>query len=301
MILDLPTSEDFKRSGVTYLNLAFSRVLGLLRHLDQSEVHIWDIDGSVTSEYWEAAQEPLATAKTLLHQGCEFLIKGRICQVSPYLLLSQNPNKWPSNCAKKDVSFSDYRTIDAQDLLKVADTVCKDRFPDQFVTLFNRIRQDRNKLTHTAKSGVILDPSNILKDILNIYSSLFKSSDWLKQRRIYLSNNYEAIVYSTDHINCYLSWELLKVFSLLKPSEVQKYFGYNKKQRAYICPVCDCVEQFKIGQLKPNKPDSTNLSCVICEKLVPILRKSCKHCRGNVLDKSYFCLSCGSPNKILKL
>jgi hypothetical protein len=272
-----------------------------LRHLDQSEVHVWDSDGSVTSEYWEAAQEPLAIAITLLHQGCEFLVKGKICQVSPYLLLSQNPNKWPSDCAKKDVSFSDYRTIDAQDLSKVANTVCKDRLPDQFVTLFDSIRRDRNKLIHTAKSGVILTPYKILKDILNIYSNLFKSSDWLKQRRGYLSNNFETIVYSTDHINCYLNWELIKVFSLLKPGEVQKHFGYNKNQRAYMCPVCDCVERFKIAQLKPNEPDSTNLSCIICGKLIPIVRESCKYCPGNVLDKSYQCLSCAAPNRITKL
>jgi len=301
MILNIPTSEDFIRSGIGYLNLSFSQVLRLLRHLDESNVHVWDSDGSVTSEYWEAAQEPLATAITLLHQGCEFLIKGRICHVSPYLLLSQNPSKWPSDCAQKNIPFSDYRTVDAQDLVKVANTVCKERLPDQFLTLFDRIRRDRNKLTHTTKSGVILVPENILKDILDTYSHLVRSSGWLKQRRNYLSNNYETIVYSNDHINCYLSWELLKVFSLLKPSEIQKYFGYNKRQRAYVCPSCNCVERFKIAQLKPNEPGSTNLSCIICEKSIPVVRKSCKHCRGNVLSRSYVCLSCSSPNKILKL
>jgi len=301
MILDFPTSSDFKLSGLSYLNLSFSRVLRLLWHFDESEVQAWDSDGSATSEYWEAAQEPLATAVTLLHQACEFLIKSLICEVSPYLLISQSPNKWPSGCSIKDISFSEYRTVDAQDLVKIANTVCEERLPEAFITLFDRIRRDRNKLTHTAKSGVVLIPEKTLKDILNTYSFLVQSTGWVEQRRIYLSNNYETIVYSSDHINCYYSWELLRVSSLLSPSEVKKYFAFNKKQRAYICPACDCIEKFKVAYLNPNKPDSESLSCIICGKSIPIVRKSCKYCRGNVLSKSNVCLLCGSPNEIIKL
>ncbi|MCP3873035.1 MAG: hypothetical protein GY699_07765 [Desulfobacteraceae bacterium] len=301
MIVDIPKPSDFKLSGINYLNLSFSRVLRLLWHLDESEVCVWDSDGSVTSEYWVAAQEPLATAVTLLYQACEFLIKGLICEVSPYLLISLSPNKWPSGCSTKDISFSEYRTVDAQDLVKITNTVCENRLPDQFITLFDRIRRDRNKLTHTAKCGVVLIPDDILKDILNAYSILVQSTDWIEQRRNYLSNNYETIVYSSDHINCYYSWEILKVSSFLTPSEVTKYFGYNNKQRAYICPACDCIEKFKVAYLDPNKPNSESLSCVICGKLIPVIRESCKYCRGNVLSKSNICLSCGSPNEITKL
>jgi len=301
MIIDLPTSLDFKLSGLCYLNLSFSRVLRLLWHLDESKVQAWDDDGSATSEYWEAAQEPLATAVTLLHQACEFLIKGLICEVSPYLLIFQSPNSWPSGCSTKNISFSEYRTVDAQDLVKIANTVCEKRLPEKFFTLFERLRRDRNKLTHTAKSGVVIIHVDILKDILNTYSFLVHSADWVEQRRNYLSNNYETIVYSSDHINCYYAWELQKVASLLSPSEVKKFFGYYKKQRAYICPACDCTEEFKVAYLKPNKPDSVSLSCIVCGESTPVIRKSCKYCKGNVLSKSNVCLLCGSPNEILKL
>lgn len=301
MILNLPTSSEFKSSGLSYLNLSFSRVLRLLWHLDESHVQAWDENGSATLEYWEAAQEPLATTVTLLHQACEFLIKGQICEVSPFLLISQSPNLWPRNCSKKDIPFSEYRTIDAQDLVKVADTVCRERIPEAFITLFNRLRRDRNKLTHTARSGVDLIPEDILTDILNTYVLLFPSSDWVEQRRRYLSNNYETIVYSSDHINCYCSWEISKVSSFLSPSDVKKFFGYNKKQRSYICPACDCVEKFKMAHLNPNTSDSELLSCVVCRKSIPIVRKSCMFCKGNVLSKSNICLSCGNANDIIRI
>jgi len=44
--------------------------------------------------YWAAAERELANAIAIAHQGVEFLLKGRIALVSPYLLIVQDPKHW---------------------------------------------------------------------------------------------------------------------------------------------------------------------------------------------------------------
>jgi hypothetical protein len=114
-----------------------------------------------------------------------------------------------------------------------------------------------------------------------------------------------------------LACEIALVVDLLKPTEVDKYFNFNKKQRRYICPVCyeeAFSEDFvhiglsdripKLAQLKPNEPSSTSVHCIVCNKSSVVVRKKCsvKGCKGNVIkieegyeiEEGYGrCLTCG--------
>ena len=112
-----------------------------------------------------------------------------------------------------------------------------------------------------------------------------------------------------------LACEINLVVDLLKPTEVDKYFNFNKKQRRYICPVCyeeAFSEDFvhtglsdripKLAQLKPNRPTSTSVYCIVCNEDSIVAREDCS-CRGNVIkieegyeiEKGYGrCLTCGS-------
>jgi hypothetical protein len=122
------------------------------------------------------------------------------------------------------------------------------------------------------------------------------------QRRDYLENIPSSVAYSTDYVELGLISETLNVIRLLNSSEAFKYFGFKKKQRAYICPTCahNCIDgelEPKTAILTPNTATSTQVYCFICDKNYIVTRQQCRHngCKGNVLDtKHNVCLTCNN-------
>ena len=120
MILEFPTKEDFYNVADGFLNSSWDSVI---EHLHEFEV-LYNVteglDGENESKrYWASAKQTLVSATALVQQAVEFYIKGRIVDVSPYLLIPGNPQSWPKGCNKSDIEFSAFRTLDAQDLIKV--------------------------------------------------------------------------------------------------------------------------------------------------------------------------------------
>ena len=97
--------------------------------------------------------------------------------------------------------------------------------------------------------------------------------------------------------------EIDHMLDLMAPADLMRFFGFNKKQRRYICPRCywDSDREGDIGyprtaQLKPNTPASVNLYCFVCSNDIPVLRKNCgtAACKGNVINEQddQECLTC---------
>ncbi len=93
MIIEIPNRDDFDKSGLSMLNLAWGAISELYRNLVNAEVEEWDDDGEVTEEYWQAAQRPISVALALAQQGIELLLKGKIAEISPFLLLVGSPRE----------------------------------------------------------------------------------------------------------------------------------------------------------------------------------------------------------------
>jgi hypothetical protein len=154
MIVDVPTGDDFKSSGTDYLNLAWNTLLSLLSQLQKTQDFYKEhedtykelINPLSSEEYWGKAQRSLSTALSLIQQGTEFLLKGHIATVSPYLLISGDPSGYPSKSHERDVRFSEFKTIDAQDLIRAYNTVSANRLPDDFQRKFEYIRSKRNTI-----------------------------------------------------------------------------------------------------------------------------------------------------------
>ena len=80
MIIDVPTGDDFKSSGIDFLNLAWDTLISLSTKLKDAEyfynVYYSDeneevIDQLSSEQYWKQAQRPLSTALSLIQQGTE--------------------------------------------------------------------------------------------------------------------------------------------------------------------------------------------------------------------------------------
>lgn len=309
MIVDVPTADDFRISGTDFLNIAWETVVDLSLSLAvNQEIWIGD-DDEVADEYWNAAQRPLATALSLVQQGTEFLLKGHIADTSPYLLLSGDSSSWASRSRQQEVRFSEFKTIEAQDLVRVCNTVKSDRLPDEFQTRYESLRSKRNTIMHTFDPQLRIKPKDLLIEILEVCHHLISPKYWMKIHKSFVDRQPKSILDVSESILSSLILETEHMISLLQPAQVIKYFNFNKKQRCYFCPYCyrETADYFdnnmpKLSQLLPNESSSTSVYCFVCDQISKVSREDCKdeNCPGNVISLSTdwisLCLTCGEEH-----
>jgi hypothetical protein len=305
MIIDIPTSEDFYNSGKELLDFAWDTVVGLLSDIDNLENYGFEPDEAeeISDEYWKSAKRRLTTALSITQQGVEFILKGKITDISAFILIAGDPGKWPSPYGA-DLKFSQFRMLDAQDLIRVHDTVAITPLPPEFVEAFNLLREKRNSIMHSIDKSANVSISEVLDSILFMHKSLFPNETWGQVRSQFISN-YPISGLEEDYI-CYVSatvcGEISSVFKLLTPAKVKTYFGVDKKQRLYFCPEChsstsrDLGLGSKLAVLNPKGPNSTKIYCPVCNSEYDVVRTDCKDsdCPGNVISQEHeICLTCG--------
>ena len=308
MITNVPTRQEFEEQGLTLLNLAWDTVTDLL--IDYRDAEDWDgiVEEEQTEHYLKAAQKPLAISTALLQQGAEFLVKAAIADVSPYLLIAGNAPAWPKRCNKADTQFSAFRTADAEDLIRIHDTVATSRFSTEFVQTFTQMRHIRNTVFHSVDRNLRFSDKQIIQSILIIADELLEPNTWFKKRNAYLDSVPSAAWACTGN-GFRLSREFDAISDLLSTAELKRYFDFNRRRRRYICPSCkrDCLEVSSdftplTAQLVPNSPGARNVLCVVCRQQFPVRRSSCQEsdCPGNVIHVGEFsdneCLTCFSNN-----
>lgn len=319
LILDFPTKDDFFYAATDYLNSSWDSVVELISEFEEIVGLIDDSKHSAESErYWGSAKQTLISATALVQQAVEFYIKGRIVDVSPYLLISGSPQSWPKGCNKKDIEFSLFRTLDAQDLLKVHDTVCNTRFTDQFVQWYEKLRVIRNKVMHTVDKSLTVKPVEVIEFILFAYHYFSGSNSWFESRKQYLNKtpvNSVQMFKEEDNTDSYTLNGLLNEFKtvseVLSPAKVKLYFNYNKKKRSLHCPSCyqivsqmhfwdhefihRCAETYQLTE------SDNSYKCCICNYSGTISSKKCEEedCEEKLIDdESGLCLSCFCENTL---
>jgi len=302
VITDVPTPQDFFDSGVELFDFAWNTVAELITNLFVAEVHFGVDAAEVSEDYWAAAKRRLTTALAMTQQGVEFILKGKIAEVTPYLLLAEPPSRWPSPYDGHTLTFSEFKTVDAQDLVRLHDTVRDTRLPGGFVTTFNALRTKRNTISHSIDKRLQVHTTEVIETILFLHKNLFPSENWAKIRANFIDSYPDAALGSEFSRN-HACRELEVVFGLLSPADVKSFFGIDKKQHLYICPGCMDVashdEEFnhRIAMLRPKGPTSTRLYCPICDAEHRVFRGTCKDekCPGTVLvsDDDPTCLTCG--------
>jgi hypothetical protein len=327
LIVDIPSEADFLSRAISLLNLAWDVVMRVQLHHNEAmeeyqEHNSPDAPGGPTwskeeitaqaTRYWELSQPEMQNALAILSQATEMYLKGKIAGISPYLLIVRDPKEYPRKSDSRDVSFSDFRTIDATDLRKIVDTVCSDKLPTEFFSLCDTLRKDRNLSMHSAGSPKTLEIGMIIRQILMAHEYICKGQAWTTQRVQYRQNFYRDTAYditSYDFSRSNCIQEVKAAISALLPADCIRFFQFRKKDRCFQCPECfyqsnkyEKIDQIHLAQLRSRSRTETKLYCCVCNTEIRVARRKCENvnCQGNVLshhDGSWgLCLLCGRDN-----
>lgn len=303
MINNIPTFEEFESAAKSQFDFAWDIAISFLLTLENAEKYN-ELEEDDKKHYWKLARQRLLTSLIITQQGVELSIKGKIVAISPYLLISGSPSDWPKEKNEEGLEFSDFRTIDAQDLIKVHNTFAEINFERDFIDLFEKLRKQRNSAMHSVDRKLNVAAQDVIVTILELYSYLYPNEKFVKTRREFLNDSPDSHVYlDYDRVSAQIVTEFFKVFELITPSQVRKFFGFDKKSsRLYFCPKCiyeakdysDVEPKYAI--LNPNEPDSERLYCFVCDEEHIVERVECtfEECKGNAISMEYgVCCSCG--------
>ncbi len=320
MIINVPNAEDFTRTGSDLLNLGWSQADSLLAALNDFEHDASSENDGLgppaipapkpetdeerrerQREYWSAADRALANAITIAHQGIEFLLKGRIALISPYLLIVQEPRDWPRPDENGNLDFSQFRTIDAIHLPKICEAVSEEKFPSALRNEYDRLRSLRNRVMHSV-GKIDLEVAHLFSIVLRFYKFLFPSASWFVSRRRHLENSQDSVLYSSDWVESQLIREAVRLIDSLSPAACKELLGFDKSRRRYLCPYCDHESTSLYGprayfcQFPSREKNQAQLKCLLCPDPILVERKPCreKDCRGDVIwPDDQICLTCG--------
>lgn len=299
MIKDIPTKSDFDAIGCALLDQSWDIVAVLLTQLQDAKG--W-IDVEAEDAYWQLSNTKLSTALAIAHQGAEFLLKGRIADVSPLLLILNAPREWPKPGPDGNIAFSQFRTVDAQDIVRLHDGCAATPLDKDFATSFEALRIRRNSIMHSVNPDVKVNATMLIDEILTIYKSLMPAIRWVDARREALSDSSASHLWTAEGIEVSVVREFNAIKDLLTPKSMLQNFGFDKKRRAYICSNCTfstCAEdgfQSRSATLLSKSPTCEELHCFICNQTENVERTECTDadCNGNVISTEWDkCLTCG--------
>lgn len=304
MIKNTPSPADFYLSGKELFNFSWNVVAELLKTFDMAGYYGVD-PNEVSEAYWKAATRSITTALVVTQQGVELILKGKISEVSPYLLIADTPKTLPKANGAEGIEFSELRTIDAQDLIRTHDMYCETPLSGDFVSRFNEIREQRNKFMHSVGHNIEVSVSQVVDAILYMHKTLLPDEVWPKIRLEFLKNSPSAEFGSWEHATDVVCQETSLAIKHLKPKQIKQYFNIDIKQRAYYCPVClDNSNKHhelpdKFARLTVKNAHANKLYCPICDSNYNVSRTDCsqEECPGNVIyhdEKFSLCLTCNS-------
>lgn len=285
------------------LNVAWDAAATLVCDFDMLDYREVEKDPK-NSAYWKAAKIQLSTGLTIAQQGSEFLLKARIAKAGVHFLLGVGKNKCTQEYTRKSRAFSEFRTVDAQDLIKIYRAVCDESLDNEFAQAYERLRRQRNSLIHSAGSRLSILASDLMCIVLSINQHLGREENWVKVRRDYLHSTPVALMNPETYADYRLVGEFGAVRDLLTSAQIKTYFAFDKRRRNYLCPCCVFGGVYgyderepRTAMLEPNKHDSETVWCFVCDETQNVERIACAslECKGNVLSYEWGrCLTCGT-------
>lgn len=293
MITNLPTADDYKNVAFECLIQAYKSIC----KVDNEELE----EGVERADIWDYNEIVLKTSVILTHQALEALLKSKISEKTPLLLIEQKRENWKTLPESENSDFADLYTISGQVLLRTFfATVNPHDYSQNLVNHFEEVRLLRNKLVHGIGADK-LTPEPILIMILKTFTLICgKGSFWLALQDKFYDHPAQLEgepVFVFGRAEQYVHLEYLE--ALLGRGEMNKHFEHDFKARRYLCPDCTGEEgvfvsddgkvsqypNFRYTFLTPNEPYSTNVNCLVCHQDFEVERVNCnkKDCKGNVM------------------
>ena len=300
MIKDIPTKDDFDAIGCALLDQSWDTVSVLLLQLQEVILLIDDEDEEA---YWRTSNTKLSTALAIAHQGAEFLLKGRIADVSPLLLIANTPREWPKPDDDGHIPFSKFRTVDAQDIVRLHNGCAAKPLDVGFARSLEALRVRRNAIMHSVDPNLKLNAVVLLEEILNIFKWLMPGRSWIEARRTAMSESSASQLWTSIGVDLSVVREFNAVKELLSAKSMLEHFGFDKKRRAYMCSDCTFLTASDEGfesfsaTMVTKSPRCDELHCFICNESELVERKACSdpECKGDVISPLFLkCLTCGT-------
>lgn len=301
MIVDVPSENDFQIAAENLINSAWNSLTKLLEY----HVVLEDIETKQLEKerYWLYAKPELTAATAMVQHAVEFYLKAKILSISPYLLISSEPRMLPKRSDSENISFTEFRTLDAQDLLKVHNTFSSERLGDEFRQWFNDMRLMRNKIMHTVDKKLSIEPTDLSISILQGHEYLVGKNCWISSRTSFLNRSPEhgVKIGSAEEHDAYIHLEIHREISLvidkLSPSNAKRFFKYDKKSLSETCT--NCYKKFLhceffdskwtdpfIKTLQRKNSTCDEMECIVCGYTTGISKIECEECGNFSIDKS---------------
>lgn len=332
---NIPKPIDYKNHGFECLVQAYKNIY----QIDNGEL----IPDVPREDIWQYNTIVLKTSIVLIHQGIEALVKSEIIRKSPDYIIDKKKydGKIPEG---ENIDFTSLYTISGEDLINTFFKVIKkDTVSKKFGNHFEEVRSMRNKIVHGINHDEIA-PKEVLQLILWSFTYLFyKGSFWRALQDKFYDHPGHLVGDSDlefEEIQQYRHLDYLE--ALLGRGSLNKHFEVDLKSRRYYCPDCSgrdgiyvehdnegnviTVDEYPTSKwafLKPNKPESTTIFCLVCKSHFGVERIDCNgekntDCRGNVIyleqeaeidddteeiyeDEIKICLTCMDEQKKTKI
>lgn len=306
MIHNVPTWQDLETISLRLYFNAWTSAANLVTEY----LSVSDDKEDRWQQYTAAAQGELQAIYTLILQSQEIGIKGRIAEVSPFLLLKKHSASARLGPGRWDYDFSDFPTIDAAELIAVHNTFCRHQISDGFATAFEKLRRGRNKISHLGVFNERLDPLALVELLFAQFTELYPRHRWLPARLRYASDDkWAGFDFQTDWSpEAEVLKEIYDIQNSLTPAQHKVVFGHGPEEPRFICPPCgSALERYTSGnEPYPNEvptafqTDDAAVSCALCEATHSVHASICadSECDGRIVpaapDWTRICLTCGN-------
>ena len=115
MIENQPSPSDYQNVAFECLIQAYKSIC----KVDNEEL----AEGILRSDIWDYNEIVLKTSVILTHQALEALLKSKISEIDPLLLLEQKQEKDKTSKKPVKCDFTDLYTISGQELLRIFFTI----------------------------------------------------------------------------------------------------------------------------------------------------------------------------------
>jgi hypothetical protein len=317
MISNVPTAEELREVAIRTYFIAWKEASKLLEGVNllgyfnlslkngklvagtsEEFDHLTQQESEDNFAKYEAALQPEVHATmSLIQHSQELALKTFICEKSPYLLLlGSDIRQW----AKGNTDFTDLKTIDASDLLRVVSAICNRQLSEHFKQNIERIRRGRNSYQHLGKQREKIDVIEPLKILTQQYIEMFPERNWLEDFNSSQQSGLDDLFDSDFTSRTSVLANISEVSEFVPDKMWRRLLGFQKNSRLLECSDCIREAHFDNRNFPANTievlPSKNEAHCFLCRQTFKIMKSKCKDCGFDLAydlnDGSKLCLRC---------